>query len=284
MAKKAPRPEPTITQDLHPRADQLPALRPAHAGRLRQPPHHRHPGRPHPAQPHHPPLPQPRLRGPPAARTGPRPRAGSPCPHHEFGLDVIALVGRLRYAEHRSVPEIRAHLIGRGVAVSERTVTNLLDRYDELLAVALTDDRRLGRLLAEAGPRSSWPSTGCSPTSGTRCCGSSATACPARSCWPRACCPPASRTWPTCWREVRDALPVPIAGVVSDGQHSIRKAVAEVAPGVPHQLCQFHYLREAARPDLTRPTATPRSSSRRRSGGSARSSGPSRAGPTRRRR
>src|SRR5918996_903436 len=29
-------------------------------------------------------------------------------PHHEFGLDVIALVGRLRYAEHRSVPEIHA--------------------------------------------------------------------------------------------------------------------------------------------------------------------------------
>ena len=46
----------------------------------------------------------------------------------------------------------------------------------------------------------------------------------------------------------RDALGVPIAGVVSDGQHSIRKAVAQALPGVPHQLCQFHYLREAARP------------------------------------
>ena len=64
-------------------------------------------------------------------------------PRHEFGLDVIALIGRLRYAEHRSVPEIRTHLVGRGVSVSERAVTNLLDRYDELLAVALADDRRL---------------------------------------------------------------------------------------------------------------------------------------------
>src|SRR3954463_10439636 len=27
-------------------------------------------------------------------------------PHGEFGLDVIALVGALRYREHRSVPEI----------------------------------------------------------------------------------------------------------------------------------------------------------------------------------
>ena len=39
-----------------------------------------------------------------------------------------------------------------------------------------------------------------------------------------------------------------MAGVVSDGQHSIRNAVAEALPGVPHQLCQFHYLREAAGP------------------------------------
>jgi hypothetical protein len=43
-------------------------------------------------------------------------------------------------------------------------------------------------------------------------------------------------------------LGVTIAGVVSDGQQSIRKAVAQALPNVPHQLCQFHYLREAARP------------------------------------
>ena len=43
-------------------------------------------------------------------------------------------------------------------------------------------------------------------------------------------------------------MAVPIAGVVSDGQTSIRKAVAEALDGVPHQLCHFHYLREAALP------------------------------------
>lgn len=44
------------------------------------------------------------------------------------------------------------------------------------------------------------------------------------------------------------ALDVPVAGIISDGQHPIRRAVAEVLPGIPHQLCQFHYLREAALP------------------------------------
>jgi hypothetical protein len=44
------------------------------------------------------------------------------------------------------------------------------------------------------------------------------------------------------------ALGVPVDGVVSDGQHSIRLAIARVWPDVPHQLCHFHYLREAALP------------------------------------
>ena len=36
--------------------------------------------------------------------------------------------------------------------------------------------------------------------------------------------------------------------MITDGQRSIRKAVARALPGVPHQLCHFHYLREAATP------------------------------------
>ena len=48
--------------------------------------------------------------------------------------------------------------------------------------------------------------------------------------------------------QARRALPVPITGAVSDGQESIRKAVAKAHYGVPHQLCHFHYLREAAKP------------------------------------
>ena len=48
--------------------------------------------------------------------------------------------------------------------------------------------------------------------------------------------------------EVAKAIGVPVEGVVSDGQTSIRRAVAKALPGVPHQLCGFHFLREAANP------------------------------------
>jgi len=52
----------------------------------------------------------------------------------------------------------------------------------------------------------------------------------------------------TLLKEVQDVLSVPVHGVISDGQHSIRNAVATAFPGIPHQLCHFHYLREAAKP------------------------------------
>jgi hypothetical protein len=51
-------------------------------------------------------------------------------------------------------------------------------------------------------------------------------------------------------KEVKEAIGVPIAGVVSDGQQSIRKAVEVALPGVAHGLCHFHYLREAAKANL----------------------------------
>src|SRR5438132_1644593 len=69
-------------------------------------------------------------------------------PKHEFGLDVIALVGTLRYAQHRSVPEIHHELERRRVVIAPRTVLHLLERYDELLALSLTDTTRLQRLTA----------------------------------------------------------------------------------------------------------------------------------------
>lgn len=57
----------------------------------------------------------------------------------------MALVGALRYREHRSIPEIHRALADRRVEISERTVTNLLDCYDEVVAVSLTDSVRLRR-------------------------------------------------------------------------------------------------------------------------------------------
>ena len=168
-------------------------------------------------------------------------------PHHEFGLDVVALVGRLRYAEHRSVPEIRTHLVGRGLAISERTVTNLLDRYDELLATALTDDRRLKKVLA-AQERVILALDGLQPDVGHEVLWVIRDVLSGEILLAKSLLSARQKELSELLRQGRDDCGVPVAGVVSDGQHSIRKAVARALPGVPHQLCHFHFLREAAKP------------------------------------
>ena len=168
-------------------------------------------------------------------------------PQHEFGLDVIAVVGGLRYAEHRSVPEIHQHLLSRGLAIAERTVTNLLDRYDELLAVTLTDDRRLRRLLAAQG-RVILAIDGLQPDVGHEVLWVLRDCLSGEVLLARSLLSGRQQDVAELIGQVRDGLSVPIQGVISDGEHPIRKAVAQALPGVPHQLCQFHYLREAARP------------------------------------
>ncbi len=177
----------------------------------------------------------------------PEEAGGWALPHGEFGLDVIALVGALRYAEHRSVPEIHQQLLARGVAIAERSVTNALYRYEELVALRLADQTRLQEQLArqeqvilaldglqpDVGHEVLWVLRDC--LSGEVLLARSLLGATEADLVPLL-------------REVAAALPVPIRGVVSDGQQSVRNAVRTALPGVPHQLCQFHYLREAAKP------------------------------------
>ena len=49
-------------------------------------------------------------------------------------------------------------------------------------------------------------------------------------------------------KRLLEPLKVPIKGIISDGEETIRSAVAFVFPDVPHQLCQFHYLKDAIKP------------------------------------
>jgi Transposase, Mutator family len=152
----------------------------------------------------------------------------------------------LRHAHHRSVPEIHRELLGRGVGVSERTVTNLLDRYEELVALRLTDrDRHKEKLWAQG--RVVLAIDGLEPDVGhevlwvlREClCGEVLLA--------RSLLSATEESLVSLLREVAGELEVQVVRVLSDGQHPIRRAVARVFPKAPHQLCQFHYLREAAK-------------------------------------
>ena len=168
-------------------------------------------------------------------------------PQSEFGLDVIALVGVLRHAEHRSIPEIHAELARRGVPICVRSVGNLLDRYDELLALSCSDVGRLRRVTAKAG-RVILAIDGLQPDVGHEVLWVIRDVLSGEVLLARSLLSSCQDDLAKLLCEAKEALNVPISGVVSDGQTSIRKAAAKALKGVPHQLCHFHYLREAALP------------------------------------
>src|SRR6266849_6230451 len=171
-------------------------------------------------------------------------------PHGEFGLEVIALIGQWRFREHRSVPEMHQALLARGISAAQRSVTYLMQRYEELVALRITDHERIKAQLQKQG-RVILVIDGLQPDVGhevpwvVRDCLSEEIllARPLRS--------HTQRDLTALLKEVKERLKeleVPVKGVISDGEETIGSVVAFVFPGVPHQLCQFHYLKDATKP------------------------------------
>jgi hypothetical protein len=168
-------------------------------------------------------------------------------PGHEFGLDVVAQIGAWRYQEHRSVPEMHARLRERGVEISQRSVTNQLERYEELVTLSVRHSPRLQRVLVEQG-RVILALDGLQPDVGHEVLWVVRDCLSGEVLLARVLLSATQDDLAALLKEIEATLPVPIAGVISDGQRSIRKAVAKALPGIAHGLCHYHYLREAARP------------------------------------
>lgn len=168
-------------------------------------------------------------------------------PKHKFGLDVIAKIGTYRYREHRTVPEIHQRLRDEGVMISERSVSNQLDRYDELVALSLRHSPRLHQQLKEQG-KVILALDGLQPDMGHEVLWVIRDCLSGEILLARALLSSTQDDLIALLQEVVTDLPVPVMGVVSDGQQSIRKAVAKALPKVAHGLCHFHYLREAVKP------------------------------------
>jgi hypothetical protein len=165
-------------------------------------------------------------------------------------LEVIALIGQWRFREHRSVPEMHRALLARGVSITERSVTNLMQRYEELVALRMADQERMSMQLKKQ-ERVILALDGLQPDVGhevlwvVRDC-LSGTILLAR---PRLRSTQGDLTaLLTQVKEQLKSLEVPVKGVISDGEETIGSAVAFVFPEVPHQLCHFHYLRDAVKP------------------------------------
>jgi hypothetical protein len=165
-----------------------------------------------------------------------------------YGLDVVARVGWLRFHEHRTRAEIWQALHEEaGLQLSERHVQNLVELYLALLRASQADPRpALAPIVADHGGLV-LALDGVQPEQGNEqlwvvrevLSGMVLAAANLQQATEQALA--------DLLRPIR-AWGLPVLGVVSDCQASIRLAVAAVFAGVPHQLCHYHALREAAEP------------------------------------
>src|SRR5437588_4230160 len=171
-------------------------------------------------------------------------------PDGEFGLEVIALIGRWRFREHRSVPEMHRAQLARGVSITERSVTNLMQRYEELVALRVTDQERIKARLQKQG-RVILAIDGLQPDVGHEVLWVVRDCLSEEILLARPLLSSSQGDLTTLLTQVKhqlDQLKVLVKGVISDGTETIGSAVAFVFPKVPHQLCQFHYLKDATEP------------------------------------
>ena len=141
---------------------------------------------------------------------------------------------------------IHQQLCAQGVCVSQRSVSHLLERYDELLAVWLSDTERLKAIASKQG-RLILAIDGMQPSVGHEVLWVIRECLSGEILLAKTLLSSRNEDLAALLLEVNHTLDVPIVGVVSDGQQSIRKAVEVALPGIPHGLCHFHYLREASK-------------------------------------
>jgi hypothetical protein len=168
--------------------------------------------------------------------------------HSSYGYDVLCLVGELRFKRHMTITEIMEDLHERGVVVSERYTQTLYERYQTLLSASLDD--HVKQVLKEVTGLNGGiilSMDAVQPERGNETLYVirevfSGTVIAAKNMKSGA-----SEELQTLIKPIIN-LGYPIVGIVSDGQHSIRLAFETLLPDVPYQYCQYHYLKDIAKP------------------------------------
>jgi hypothetical protein len=172
-------------------------------------------------------------------------------PWFTYGLDIVLLVGRLRLREHQTVDEIHQELLKRlaplGVRIARREVLYLFEAYCTLLRAsseAKDDQEWLSQVEKNGGIIVSVD--GIQPEKGNETVYVVRDALTGRVLAAENVTSSETAVMKALLSPVV-ALEVKVLGTITDAQESELLAVEELWPKVPHQVCQFHVLRDASK-------------------------------------
>jgi len=173
-------------------------------------------------------------------------------PGFTYGLDIVLLVGQWHLKEHQTVDEIHRKLLKRlsplGVRISRREILYLFEAYCTLLRASseVRDDREwLEQVKKNGGIIVSID--GIQPEKGNETVYLVRDALTGRVLAAENVTSSETAVMKRLLASVV-ALDVPVLGTITDAQESEVMAVEQLWPKVPHQVCQFHALRDASKP------------------------------------
>ncbi len=168
-------------------------------------------------------------------------------PGYNFGLDVVARIGELRYRDNFSIVKIEAQLRAESnLQISIKEVELLCEVYLALVTTVASQDQQLmGELKKLGGIVLSID--GIQPEKSNETLYILREVRTGRVLAAKNLLSSATKEIEKLIEEVMQ-LGLPILGVISDKQDSIRLAVQNKLAGAPHQICHYHYLKDLAQP------------------------------------
>jgi hypothetical protein len=173
-------------------------------------------------------------------------------PGFTFGLEVVTLAGQFHFGQHQTLDEVHTQIRERlerlAVSISRREVLYLFEAFSTLLrAASQASADHAWRQQVEKNQGIIVSLDGIQPDKGNETIYLVRDALSGRVL--------AAENVTSSETEVLKrllapvvALKMPVLGTISDAQESEERALLELWPHAPHQVCHFHVLREASRP------------------------------------
>ena len=166
---------------------------------------------------------------------------------YTFGLDVVARIGELRYRDNLSITKLRGQLESESnLSISLKEVALLCEVFLALVTTVARQDQALIEQLSTVGSIV-LSIDGVQPEKSYATLYILRDVCSGRVLVARTLLSSATSEIEQLIEDVL-GLGLPIVGVISDKQESICLAVQRKLPTVPHQICQYHYLKDVAPP------------------------------------
>jgi hypothetical protein len=166
---------------------------------------------------------------------------------YSFGLDVVARIGELRYRDNLSITKLRGQLQRESnLSISIKEVALLCEVFLALVTTVAHQDQELMEQLRMGGSIV-LAIDGVQPEKSYETLYILRDVCSGRVLVAKTLLSSATGEIEPLIEDVL-GLGLPIMGVISDKQESICLAVQRKLPTVPHQICQYHYLKDVAQP------------------------------------